>query len=131
MSRGLLTVIGAVYLALAAWCALSPEQTSASLGLSLRPGSGQSEFLTVYGGLQLGLGLFFLLPWIRPESTGTVLLASLIVHGSLVAFRTISLPLYGVKTSATLVIAGIEIAIFVATLVVWGLAYFSQPRAPR
>ncbi|MCU0877242.1 MAG: DUF4345 family protein [Pirellulaceae bacterium] len=131
MSRGLLTVIAAAYLALAAWCAFAPEQTSASLGLSLRPGSGQSEFLTVYGGLQLGLGLYFLLPWVRPDSTGTVLLASVIVHGSLIAFRAVSLPLYGVKTSTTLVIAGLELAIFLASLVVWGLGSFSQPRAPR
>jgi hypothetical protein len=131
MSRGLLTVIGAAYVVLAAWCAVAPEQTSASLGLSLRPGSGQSEFLTVYGGLQLGLGLFFLLPWLRPEATSTVLLASVIVHGSLVAFRAVSLPLYGVKTTATLVIAGLELAIFAASLTVWALAHFSQPRAPR
>jgi hypothetical protein len=131
MSRGLLTVIGAAYLVLAAWCAFAPEQTSASLGLSLRSGSGQSEFLTVYGGLQLGLGLYFLLPWVRPDSARTVLLASVIVHGSLVAFRAVSLPLYGVKTSTTLVIAGLEIAIFLTSLVVWGLGYFTQPRAPR
>ena len=39
------------------WCALQPAKTADSIGFALRPGSGQSEYFTVYGGLQLALGL--------------------------------------------------------------------------
>ena len=57
-----LAAVGAAYVGLAAWCAFRPAQASSSVGFDLRPGAGQSEFLVVYGGLELALGLAFLLP---------------------------------------------------------------------
>jgi len=52
-----LAVVGVAYIVLAAWCAIRPDQTSSSVGFELKPGAGQSEFLVVYGGLELGLAL--------------------------------------------------------------------------
>ena len=68
MTRTFLAIVGIAYLVLAVWCALKPGQTSNSVGLTLQPGSGQSEYLVVYGGLQLGLGLFFLWPLLQHET---------------------------------------------------------------
>ena len=51
MERIFLTVIGVAYLLLAAWCTFAPARTSQAVGFDLKPGSGQSEFLVVYGGL--------------------------------------------------------------------------------
>jgi len=67
MARIFLAIVGAAYLVLAGWCALMPDKTSRAVGFSLQTGSGQSEFLTVYGGLQLSLGLAFLWPLLRPS----------------------------------------------------------------
>ena len=50
-----------LYLALAAWCIVSPQSTSQAVGFSLISGSGRSEYLVVYGGLQIGLAIFFAL----------------------------------------------------------------------
>lgn len=50
-----------LYLALAAWCIVSPQSTSQAIGYSLISGSGRSEYLVVYGGLQIGLAVFFAL----------------------------------------------------------------------
>lgn len=56
-----LTIVGMLYLGLGIWCTVSPSQTSSKVGFDLRGGSGIWEFLTVFGGLEVGLGLSFLL----------------------------------------------------------------------
>ncbi len=88
LTKVILGLIGAMYIALAVWCSVQPERTSNTVGFQLRPGSGQSEFLTIYGGLELALGLAFLAPLLRDEYVPYSLLLCLVVHASLVAFRT-------------------------------------------
>lgn len=119
MARTFLTVVGFAYLLLAAWCFAQPEKTSNAVGFELRPGSGQSEYMTVYGGLQLGLGLLFLLPWLRPESLMFVLLASVLIHGSLLAARAMSLLLYSEVSTTTWSFAASELVLFVLSLLLW------------
>lgn len=93
-SRIFLVAVGITYLYLAAWCSLKPGETSQLVGFELRPGSGQSEFFVVYGGLELGLACIFLLPLIQPKQLQSSLLACLIVHACLVLFRSVSFFLY-------------------------------------
>ena len=116
MTRVFLAIVGIAYLVLAVWCALKPGQTSNSVGLTLQPGSGQSEYLVVYGGLQLGLGLLFLWPLLQHETERTVLLACVLIHASLVLMRLISLMIYpGIQTT-TYALAVVEWAIFLGSL---------------
>jgi len=89
-----LSVVGVAYIALAIWCAIRPEQTSRSVGFELQPGSGQSEFLVVYSGLELAIGIVFLLPLVRDEYLPFALLLCLIVHACLALFRTISFAMF-------------------------------------
>lgn len=115
-SRIFLAIVGAIYVLLAGWCAISPKSTAAAVGFELRPGSGDSEYLTVYGGMQLGLGLFFLWPLIRPESAATVLAGCLFIHAAIVVFRSISLLRYSGLGGTTFVLIGTEWVILLATL---------------
>lgn len=115
-SRIFLAVVGAAYVLLAAWCVVSPRSTAAAVGFELRPGSGQSEYLTVYGGLQLGLGLFFLWPLYRDSNTEAVLVGCLLVHAAIVVFRTISFLRYSGISSTTFILAGVEWAILLSTI---------------
>lgn len=48
-----------MYLALGAWCAVKPASTAKALGFVQMDNAGRTEFLTIYGGLQMGLGAFF------------------------------------------------------------------------
>ena len=90
------------------------------LGRFLQRGSGQSEFLTVYGGLQFALGAFFLLPIIRPTELNRALFLCLWIHGCLVVFRTISFCLFGEIPPMTFSLAAVEWIIFLgAALCVW------------
>lgn len=122
MTRTFLAIVGIAYLALAAWCALKPGQTSNSVGLTLQPGSGQSEYLVVYGGLQLGLGLIFLWPLLRQDTEYFVLVMCVVIHACLILMRTLSIALYpGIQTT-TYALAVIEWSIFLGSL--W--RYFSR-----
>jgi hypothetical protein len=107
------------YITLAVWCSLAPGKTSQAVGFNLQPGSGQSEFLVVYGGLELALGIIFLLPLVRSDQTLFSLQACLIVHACLVLFRSIGFFAFtGIETK-TYVLAIVEWMIFLAALVLW------------
>ena len=117
--RLFLAVVGVTYVGLAAWCSVVPEKTSKVVGFALQPGSGQSEFLTVYGGLELGLGLVFLWPLYRSADWEFALLTCVIVHGCLVVFRTIGFVVYGGVETTTYYLAGTEWAIFLIAAALW------------
>ncbi|MDX1963949.1 MAG: DUF4345 family protein [Pirellulales bacterium] len=89
VTRSILAIVGLIYWGLALWCAFSPQQTSRSLGFTLQPGNGQSEYLAVYGGLQIGLGAIFLWPLVQNSFTQPALWCCFLVHASIVVFRTI------------------------------------------
>lgn len=57
-----------------------PDKTAMAVGLTLDPGAGQSEFLTVYGGLELALGISFLWSLYRPQDVSFSLLLCLLIH---------------------------------------------------
>ena len=94
MTRNFLAAVGITYMYLAGWCSLKPEQTSQLVGFDLNPGSGQSDFLVVYGGLELALAVHFHLPLVRPKQVDSALLVCLVVHACLVLFRSVSFFLY-------------------------------------
>ena len=111
-----LAAVGLLYLGLAGWCSYSPGRASEKVGFDLTPGSGQSEFLVVYGGLELGLAMIFLLPLVRAESLSTSLIACVLIHASLVVFRTISFFLYNNISSMTYRLAVGEWLILILSL---------------
>jgi hypothetical protein len=114
MTRIFLAVVGIAYILLAAWCALLPEKTSKAVGFTLQAGQGQSEFLTVYGGLELALGIIFLWPLYRPEQVAFSLLVCLVIHGCLVLFRTVAFVIYSGFPTTTYLLAATEWVIFLA-----------------
>lgn len=117
--RIFLAVVGAAYLLLAAWCAVKPQQTSASIGYSFLNGSGRSEYFVIYGGLQAALGLMFLAPLWNSSYTGPALGACLLLHGLIVVFRSLSFALYADVQSMTYMLAGVEWLILIGSVVVW------------
>ncbi len=114
-----LAIVGIAYLILSIWCVVLPEKTSQSVGFTLTPGSGQSEYLVVYGGLQLGLAILFLLPLLASTDVRSALLACLMIHGSIVLFRAISFVRFSDIGSTTYMLAIVEWIIFLASLVLW------------
>ena len=121
MARIFLAIVGVAYIFLAGWCAVMPAQTSKAVGFTLQPGAGQSEFMTVYGGLQLALGIAFLLPLYRPAEVGFPLFLCLLIHVCLVAFRTTGFVFYSGIPTMTYFFAALEWIIFIgAAILFWG-----------
>jgi Domain of unknown function (DUF4345) len=127
MTRIFLGVVGVAYLFLAGWCAWQPAQTSASVGFTLTPGAGNSEFLTVYGGLEFALGVVFLWPWFRPARTEGVLLLCVWLHGCLVVFRSAGFFLYQDIPAMTRGFAVSEWCIFLLAII---LSVTTRPVRP-
>lgn len=119
MTRTFLLIVGTAYLLLGLWCTVALEAASRSVGFTLEPGQGQSEFQVVYGGLELGLGLVFLWPLLQPDTTTIVLRICLIIHGCLVAFRTLAFVRFQDFSQITYLLAGVEWLIFGLALAVW------------
>jgi len=103
----------------AAWCTLKPEETAASLGLKLDPGSGQSEYVTVYGGFQLALAIVFLLPWIDASILSYSLLTCIIMHGCLVLMRSLGFVLFSGIRPMTMGFAASEWVVFLMAAGIW------------
>ena len=121
MARIFLAIVGAAYIVLAGWCSIMPDKTSKAVGFTLQPGSGQSEFLTVYGGLELALGIAFLWPLFRPEEVAFPLFLCLLVHGCLVAFRATGFIFYSGIPTTTYFLAATEWVIFIGAAIVFWL----------
>jgi hypothetical protein len=89
IAKTYLVVVALLYLGLSLWCSFSPAVTSEKVGFELKGGSGQSEFLTVYGGLEFGLALVLLYGVFKNEAIVFSLIACILIHASLVMFRSI------------------------------------------
>lgn len=85
-----LSIVALIYLGLAIWCSVQPSVTSQKVGFELKGGSGHSEFMTVYGGLEFGIALVLLASLFRSDTLTFGVLACVLIHASLVVFRSIS-----------------------------------------
>lgn len=120
MVRAFLAGVGILYLVLAAICSVRPMQSARLVGLEIRPGSGQSEFLTLYGGLEFALGVLFLIPVFRPAQAESAIRTCMILHAGLVIFRSAGFLLYSGIEPATYKLAVGEWLIFLgAALLAW------------
>lgn len=128
MTKVFLAIVGATYLLLAIWCAVLPAKTSQAIGFDVTPGSGQSEYLVIYGGLQLALGLVFIWPLFKNDAITSSLSVCVLVHGCIVLFRTISFFRYSEIGSMTNILAVMEWVIFLtAAYLLWQMRRVLAP----
>lgn len=119
-----LWVNAALYAVFAAWCALKVEGTSRSLGYTSLNASGYSEYLTVYGGLQIGLAVFFAWTAWRPELQRTGLVLAIALYAPIVLMRWGSIARHWPVDMMTVVVGGLETTLLAAALLLW---HFDRP----
>jgi hypothetical protein len=102
-----------LWIGLGIWCTLASEKTSASMGLTLASPAGRCEFITVYGGLELGLGAFFLYAAIEPAWTSAGILAALFSYGGLALLRLGAVLLVQDTGRGPLLMLGVEVVMAV------------------
>ena len=116
MTKLYLSVNAVLYLALAVWCTLKHQQTSAASGYLTLNESGHSEYLVVYGGLQLGLAIFYAYLALRPEYASLGVIFSVILYAPIVLYRVITVTSHWPVNTVTLGTGGLEL-----TLLIWAL----------
>lgn len=87
MPKLFLIVNGVLYIGLALWCTILPTQTSQAIGFGLPNNSAKSEYIVVYGGLELAMGAFFLLCAFRGSMTEAGLWFALLTYSCLMIYR--------------------------------------------
>lgn len=110
-----------MYAAFGLWCALRLDGTAHNLGYTALSNSGRSEYLTVYGGLQWGLGLAFAWLAFKPELHRTGLLVAMALYAPIVLHRSISLLRFGPVETLTRAVAGLEVVMLAAAVALWFL----------
>jgi hypothetical protein len=118
----LLTASGLLYLALALYCVIAPQKASETVHLERIGVGGKSEFMVIYGGLELAMAVLFLLPWTGLLSDKQGLYVFLVIHAILVLFRTISIFAFGALPASTTKLAIGEWVLLIAGLLVLWLA---------
>jgi hypothetical protein len=114
-----LYINAALYLLFALWCTVAPRSTAASLGYKgLSPG-GRSEYLVIYGGLQLGLAAMFCLCARNPAFHDLGLRIAVALYAFIVLYRLATLILYWPVSTVTAMTGMLEAALLIAALVIW------------
>ena len=107
--------IGILYLLSGMWCVFQADKSMSFLGLGSVNSYGVGEFVTVYGGLQLGIGLgMILVNWLPQYYSGTLFFAT-ILSFALIAVRVFTLVSHGFFLEGNLM-AGLELIIAASLL---------------
>jgi hypothetical protein len=108
-----------MYLALGVWCTVLPRKTAESIGFAFAKPGAQSEYITVYGGMEFGLGVFFLLCALNPVWREAGLLLGLVLYGGLALWRVYTfLTIEGISGFPRIAFV-LEAVLFVAAIVLW------------
>lgn len=84
-------LVGLLYLLSGAWCAIFPLKSAAFLGFGLSGDGALVEFYSVYGGLQVGLGLAIIFSSFIQRYVEACAFFAAIFSLSLVVFRAIAI----------------------------------------
>lgn len=108
----------AIYALLAVWCTLMPGPTAAAVGFQVLDKSGQSEYLVIYGGLQLGMAFLFAY-FARTGQPRNGLVLSLAFYVPIVVYRAFTLAALWPVGPTTVALAVVEWLLLGAALVLW------------
>jgi len=110
----------AIYAVFALWCTVSPWRTAAAVGYPALDAGGRSEYLVVYGGLQLGLALIFALLARGDKALVQFgLLASLCLYGPLVLYRAITVARFWPQPPLTIAVGVLETGLLAAAALLY------------
>lgn len=97
-----LAINAILYLLFGLWCAISPEYTSTAVGLQIPAQQGFTEYIAVYGGLEFGVGVFFLLSVLKANLRLPGVVFGTCFYCGLAAFRTYAIAKVGTDIGAAL-----------------------------
>ena len=108
-----------LYLVFSLWCLIKTTTTAEFAGLSFINGSGKSEYLTVYVGLEAGLAVFYAHTAMKPEYKDAGIVFSLALYVGIVLVRTITLISIPNIQKGTYIIAALEWLLLIIPGLIW------------
>jgi hypothetical protein len=115
MAKAYLIVNSISYLVFALWCLFKPADTAQGLGYSFLNNGGKTEYMTVYGGMELGFCAFFALSAFYPKLMEAGLIFAVCLYLGLMLVRTITIINIGEVPKIIYIVGGLEYA-----LGIWG-----------
>jgi hypothetical protein len=118
MAAAYLYLNAALYAVFAVWCTVSPASTARNIGYTSLSSGGRSEYLVIYGGLQLGLAALF---WILARNPATLRLwiqISIGLYAPIVLYRIITVIRFWPVTPLTAGTGILELSLLVAALAI-------------
>jgi len=119
MTKAYLFLNAALYLLLAIWCTVKHAQTSRASGFVALDNSGHSEYLVIYGGLQLGLAVFFWYLGAHAEHHRVGVLFSLMLYAPIVLYRVATVIAFSPVSGITMGIAALETLLLISALLLF------------
>ncbi|MET0225195.1 MAG: DUF4345 domain-containing protein [Dokdonella sp.] len=107
-----------LYALFALWCTLAPTRTAQGVGYAALSRSGVSEYLVVYGGLQLGLGLFFLY-CAQAGAQRIGLVFALLLYAPIVVYRAATVARQWPVGITTLGVGSLELLLLLGAFSLW------------
>lgn len=89
-----LRIVAGLYLLSGVWCLLRPELAASYVGYEVSGVAATAEFFTVYGGIQLGLGIAMLLGSFKQAFQEATLFLGMVFSVTLIGTRLISFIIY-------------------------------------
>ncbi len=107
----------ALYALLAIWCTVSHLKTSKASGYVELNNSGHSEYLVIYGGLQLGLAFFYTYLGLYPAALGRVgAIFSILLYAPIVLYRIVTVLRYSPVSGITWGTGALELALLIGAI---------------
>ena len=116
MAMGYLYLNAFLYLLFALWCTALPSNTALNIGYLALSSGGQSEYLVVYGGLQLGLAILFYLLARNMAHVRLGVTVALGLYGPVVIYRVVTVLSHSPVGGVTLGTAVLEFALLAGAI---------------
>ena len=124
MIKSYLYLNSILYIVFGVWCAVDPLWTSAAVGFALPGAQGFAEYVAVYGGMEFGIGIFFLITALKAPLTQAGVLFGACFYSGIFVFRSFALMQVGLDIGA-----GLNFYISEGLLTAWSLyILFQQSR---
>jgi hypothetical protein len=117
MIRTYLLLNALLYAGFALWCTIKHTQTAQSIGYVSLNNAGHSEYTVLYGGLQLGLAIFFAYLGASDELYRTGAIFSLMLYAPIVLYRVVTVARYWPTSNLTLATGALETAMLIGALI--------------
>jgi hypothetical protein len=119
MASAYLYVNAALYVLFAAWCTLAPSSTAKNIGYTSLTSGGHSEYLVIYGGLQLGLAVVFFILARNPATLRLGLLISIGLYAPIVIYRLVTVVRFWPVAALTTGTGILEFSLLVAAVAIY------------